>query len=79
MTFSQNGQDLVMTKTSDNYWLLDGGGPFSFPASVSITSIFGATVQDTVPDGPVGTFLGGAQFPVDSRFGTVGSGACPPL
>ena len=74
---NQNGQDMTMTKTSDNYWLLQSGGgsPFSFPASVTITSIFGASVTDTVPNGPVGTFIGGAQFPLDARFGTVGSGA----
>ena len=74
VTFSHNGQDVPMTRTVDGYWLVSGDGPYTFPAPVTITSIFGAAIQDTVPNGPVGTFLGGAQFPVDPRFATVGSG-----
>ena len=77
---SVGGQDLPMVKSSDNYFILTSGGPFSFPASVTITSIFGDTVTDTVPAGPVGTFIGGAQFPLNSQYTSVGgAGAVPGL
>ena len=68
-----------MVKSSDNYWILTSGGPFTFPASVTVTSIFGDVVTDTVPDGPVGTFVGGAQFPLSSAYPQIGgAGAARP-
>ena len=52
------GRYVKLTKSVDNYWLLTSGGPFSFPATIQLTSVLGDTVTDRVPGGPVGTFKG---------------------
>lgn len=77
VTMTQGGQALSMTRSIDGYWLLESGGPFSFPASVTVQSIFGDMVTDTVPGGPVGTFAGGAQFPLSAQYPTIGSAGAP--
>ena len=44
-----------LQRTTDNYFLLEKGGPFAFPAKVRLQSVLGDIVVDTVPHGPVGT------------------------
>lgn len=68
---------LPMSRLGDNYFLVQSPGGFSFPAEVEVTSILGDTVRDVVPGGPVGTFKGGAQFPVSSLWETVGGSTTP--
>ena len=59
----------LMEKTKDNYFLLSGGGKgFSFPADITLTSIFGDTVTDRVTGGPKGTFKGAKQFPLSHKY-----------
>ena len=53
-----NGQYVPLTKSVDNYWLLQSGGPFTFPTNIKLQSWLGDTVIDRVPNGPVGTFKG---------------------
>lgn len=62
----------AMSRSVDNYWIADSG-TYTFPAAVSITSIFGDTVTDTVNvASPVGAVLGKAQFPLNAAYETVG-------
>lgn len=39
-----NGAFQVLTRTSDNYWILQTGGPFDLPLEVRATDSFGQTV-----------------------------------
>ena len=64
-----------MKRSKDNYFLLSTEtthSEFTWPAPVRVTSIFGDTVEDIVPNGPKGTYKGAAQFPVSPDFPTVG-------
>ncbi len=63
MTAIIAGKPQNMTPTQDNAFLLTGGGPFSFPLPVQLTSVQGSTVTDTIPRGPTGTAQGSAQYP----------------
>ena len=56
------------------YW--PAGGPFTFPASVTVTSIFGDTVTDTInTNAPQGAVMGTVQFPLNAAYATVGEAA----
>lgn len=69
----------AMSKTVDNYWLATSG-PYTFPAAVSLTSVFGDIVTDTVNvASPTGAVAGKAQFPLNSAYETVGGTALLPL
>ena len=35
----------MMARTDDGYFELNGGGPFSLPSKVSITSVLGDTIE----------------------------------
>ena len=65
-----------LQRTVDNFFQLFSGTQVAFPADVQVTSVFGATVSDTIPtfasDGLVG---GAAQFPLQDGVPTVGQGA----
>ena len=62
----------AMARSVDNYWIADSG-TYTFPAAVSITSVFGDTVTDTVNvASPTGAVAGTAQFPLSAAYETVG-------
>lgn len=62
----------AMSKSVDNYWIVDSG-TYTFPAALTITSIFGDTVTDTVNvASPTGAVIGKAQFPLNAAYETVG-------
>lgn len=62
----------AMARSVDNYWIADSG-TYTFPAAVSITSVFGDTVTDTVNvASPTGAVTGKAQFPLSAAYEVVG-------
>lgn len=69
----------AMARSVDNYWIADSG-TYTFPTTVSITSIFGDTVTDTVNvASPTGAVMGKAQFPLNAAYETVGGMIAGPL
>ena len=63
-------------RSTDNYFILTGDGPYSFPLGVKITSTLGDTVIDTIntQDPSSGALIGGsAQFPRSADYSTVGT------
>ncbi len=62
-------------RSADNYFLLTGDGPYQLPFAITVTSILGDTVRDTVhASDPATTALirGAAQFPIHADLGVVG-------
>ena len=48
ITLKQSSGDIDMVRSADNFFLVTSGGPFSFPAIVTVTSVLGDVVTDTV-------------------------------
>jgi len=76
----QNGNAVVMTPTSDNYWVLFSVVPIVFPFAVTVTSVLGHSVNDTVPlaSPAAGTpRSGSAQLPLSPQYAVAGNAASP--
>lgn len=68
-----NGQWVTLTRTSDNYFELTSGGPFTYPLQTRVTSVLGDSFDDTIAS--IGdTFSGTKQFAASANP-VVGSGS----